>query len=343
VKPTTCDRHTDERGQILVIVAGGILALLVFLGLVIDGGNAFLNRRDAQNTADIAALDATRLIGDGYVSSTTPGANTRTRQDIWNEIQKSAEVSNGCVADGATPCTWQAWFVGGSASGPIDQAEVTDTAAALPANTLGVRVAVNRRPGTFLARLADMPAWDINTEAIALAETPGVAPAGQLLPIAFKGQAGGYEPGQVYDITDGKDDPGGFGYISWTGSNDPNALSTSICTPDNPELYLPVLIAQDPGKSNSTDVRACLDKWIGSKQTVLIPIYDTIVDKGGNNAKYKIVGVAAFVLTARDQPAVDNIRGYFVEIYPYTNPVPGGVGSGVPQPGDSSYFLGLVK
>ncbi len=40
---------------------------------------------------------------------------------------------------------------------------------------------------------------------------------------------------------------------------------------------------------------------------------------------------------------MDNIRGYFVEIYPYTNPVPGGADSGVPQPGDSSYFLGLVK
>ncbi len=50
------------------------------------------------------------------MSSTTPGANTHTRQDVWDEIEKSAEVSNGCVADGATPCTWQAWFVG--ASGP---------------------------------------------------------------------------------------------------------------------------------------------------------------------------------------------------------------------------------
>jgi Flp pilus assembly protein TadG len=342
MNPRTGPRHTDERGQILVIVAGGILALLVFLGLVIDGGNAFLNRRDAQNTADISALDATRLIGDGYASSTTPGVNTRSRQDVWNEIQKSAEVSNGCVSTGATPCTWQAWFVGGSASGPIDLAQVTNTASALPANTLGVRVAVNRRPGTFLARLANMPAWDINTEAIALAESPGVAPAGQLLPIAFKQQAAGYEPGQVYDLTDGKDIPGGFGWLSWTGSNSAGELETSICTPNNPAFYLPTTFPADPGKSNSSGVRACLDKWIASKQTVLIPIFD-LVTGNGNNATYRIVGIAAFVLTSRDQPAVDNIRGYFVQIYPYTNPVPGGAGSGVPQPGDSSYFLGLVK
>jgi hypothetical protein len=101
-------------------------------------------------------------------------------------------------------------------------------------------------------------------------------------------------------------------------------------------------VPADPGKSNSSGVRACLDKWIASKQTVLIPIYD-LVTGNQNNATYRIVGIAAFVLTSRDQPAVDNIRGYFVQFYPYTNPVPGGAGSGVPQPGDSSYFLGLVK
>jgi hypothetical protein len=341
MKPRTGHRHTDERGQILVIVAGGIMALLIFLGLVIDGGNAFLNRRDAQNTADIGALDATRLIGDGYVSSPTAGANVHSRLDVWNAIRDAA-TANGCLADGATPCTWQAWFVGGSATGPIDLAQVTESASALPANTLGVRVAVSRRPGTFLARLANVPFWDIGTEAVALAESPTVAPAGQLLPIAFKEQTEGYEKGQVYDLTDGKDIPGGFGWLSWTGSNSAGELATSLCTPNNPEFFLPATFPADPGKTNASDVRACLDKWIASKQTVLIPIYD-LVTGTGNNATYRVVGIAAFVLTARDQPAVDNIRGYFVEIYPYTNPVPGGAGSSVPQPGDSSYFFGLVK
>ncbi len=327
---------SDERGQILVIVAGGLLALLVFLGLVIDGGNAFLNRRDAQNTADIASLAGTRLIATFYTEPTQPN---RTRSAVYQEIDRSVTV-NGCTPSGSTPCTWEAWFVGPGAGGPVDLAAVSNVSSALPANTLGVRVAVNRRPGTFLARLANIQTWDVNTEATALAETPGRAPGGILLPIALKD--GAFDAGQVYDLTDGKDAPGGFGWLSWTGSNSAGALATSICTPNNPSFTLPTTFPADPGKSNKNDVRSCLDRWIASGQTVLVPIYGTI-SGNGNNATYTIVGIAALVLTSREQPAVDNIRGYFVGIYPYTNPVPGGLGSTPPQPGDTTFFLGLVR
>ena len=330
-----------EQGQVLVIVAGGMFALLVFLGLVIDGGNAFLNRREAQNTADIAALAGTRLIASGYTTSATVGVNNKTRGQIYQEIATSV-AANDCLPGGATPCTWEAWFVGPSGSGPIDLGSVTDVGSSLPANTLGVRVAVNRQPGTFLARLASIQTWDVNTEAIALAESPAVGPPGQLLPIAIAQDPVGYNPGQVYDLTDGKDLPGGFGYISWTGTNDPNALATSICTPDNPSFYLPTQFDSDPGSSNSTGVRACLNKWITSGQTVLIPIFSSTTGHG-NGGKYTIVGIAAFVITAVDQPAVKNIRGYFVEIYPYTDPVPGGANSGPPKPNDTSFFMGIVK
>ena len=84
-----------------------------------------------------------------------------------------------------------------------------------------------------------------------------------------------------------------------------------------------------------------IDDWIASGATVLIPVYD-IVTGNGNNAAYHITGVAAFVLTSRDQPAVDNIQGYFVEYYAYTD-VPGGLGSQPPSASDQTFFLGLVK
>ena len=45
-----------ERGQVLVLVVFGIVALVGITALVIDGGNAFLDRRKAQNAADSAAL-----------------------------------------------------------------------------------------------------------------------------------------------------------------------------------------------------------------------------------------------------------------------------------------------
>jgi hypothetical protein len=244
---------------------------------------------------------------------------------------------------------------------------------------LGVRVGVTRNPSAIVGRVLGFDTWAVSTEATAISAQPSSFPTGIMLPIALCGwgttgindcqQASNspanvvdFQPGQIYDITDGKDAPGGFGWLSWTGSNSAGALATSICTPNNipfsldspfdspgayggfigtnpatGETWFPV----DPGKSNSSSVRACLDGWIASGATVLIPVYD-LVTGNGNNAAYHITGVAAFVLTARDQPAVDNIQGYFVEYYPYTD-VGGGIGTQPPSAGDQTFFLGLVK
>lgn len=45
-----------ERGQVLVIFALALVALVAMVGLVLDGGSAFAQRRDQQNAADLAAL-----------------------------------------------------------------------------------------------------------------------------------------------------------------------------------------------------------------------------------------------------------------------------------------------
>ena len=47
-----------ERGQALIVVVLAIVGLAGMVGLVVDGGNAFLDRRNAQNAADSAALAA---------------------------------------------------------------------------------------------------------------------------------------------------------------------------------------------------------------------------------------------------------------------------------------------
>lgn len=58
-------KHSKERGQALIVVVLAIVGLAGMVGLVVDGGNAFLDRRNAQNAADSAALAAalTRVRG----------------------------------------------------------------------------------------------------------------------------------------------------------------------------------------------------------------------------------------------------------------------------------------
>jgi uncharacterized membrane protein len=55
-------RSDVERGQVLVIVAGGLLALMAIAAVALEGGTLVLNRRDAQNSADLASLAGARMV-----------------------------------------------------------------------------------------------------------------------------------------------------------------------------------------------------------------------------------------------------------------------------------------
>jgi Flp pilus assembly protein TadG len=65
-------RTIPESGQALIIIVLAIVALAGMAGLVVDGGNVFLDRRNAQNAADSAALAAalTRSRGGQNVKAT---------------------------------------------------------------------------------------------------------------------------------------------------------------------------------------------------------------------------------------------------------------------------------
>jgi hypothetical protein len=55
-------RRSDKRGQVLVLFAGGLVALLVIAALAFDAGMMLVERRDEQNAADAAALAGARHI-----------------------------------------------------------------------------------------------------------------------------------------------------------------------------------------------------------------------------------------------------------------------------------------
>jgi len=50
-EPRSCAARA-ERGQTLVVVAVMIVVLIAFLGLVIDGGKVYAQRRQLQNATD---------------------------------------------------------------------------------------------------------------------------------------------------------------------------------------------------------------------------------------------------------------------------------------------------
>ena len=54
---------SSERGQVLVLFALSLSALVLAAAVVVDGGYAFAQRRETQNAADFAAMAGTRIVG----------------------------------------------------------------------------------------------------------------------------------------------------------------------------------------------------------------------------------------------------------------------------------------
>lgn len=318
------------RGQIVVIVAGGLVVLLLAVGLVIDTGLGFVARRDAQNVADLASLAGTKVIADHYVDGGRSGAQ------VWAAIDANAD-DNGCD----DVCTWTAEYVAAPATDGGDEPSLGPVAdgGTIPLTAQGVRVTVDEPIETQFMRIVGMATVDVDAAAVSLTASPPTIGPGVLLPIAMAPPED-MVTGEVYNITDGMDGPGNFGWLSWTGANAANILSASVCNPDNPEITVPTYVPGNPGKKNRADLRACLDTYIEEERTVLIPIWDGTHPGNGNNAQYRIVGFAAMVLTYRSQPAVDNIQGMFLNYYPLVT-VPAGYNP--PSSQDVTYFLGLVR
>jgi hypothetical protein len=323
-------RAQDPRGQILVIVAGGLVVLLLAVGLVIDTGLSFVVRRDAQNVADLASLAGTKVVADHYVDG------GRTGSEVYDAVDANA-AANGC----ADPCEWTAEYVAAPAAAGGQEAVVGTVidGGTIPASAQGVKVTVDRPSPTQFMRIIGIDQVAVSTQAVALTASPPTIGPGVLLPIAMSPHVN-MEPGDIYNLTDGMDGPGNFGWLSWTGANAANILSESVCNPDNPEITVPTYIPGNPGKKNRQDLRDCLTEYIDNGTTVLIPIWDGTHPGNGNNAQYRIIGFAAFKLTYRSQPAVDNIQGAFVEYFPLPT-VPAGFHP--PSPASATYFLGLIR
>jgi len=71
---------TTERGQVLILIVFGLLGLIGMTGLAVDGGNAYSDRRHAQNAADTAAL---------------AGARALVREEVWKDASMAIAQENG--------------------------------------------------------------------------------------------------------------------------------------------------------------------------------------------------------------------------------------------------------
>lgn len=180
---------SSERGQVLVLTALSMTALLGMAGFVFDSGQMTVERRRMQNAADAAALAGVQVLPG------SPGlATTAARQWASNNSTTAAEVTS------------------------------VDVLATSSAND-SIRVRVARNVPYSLMRVLGLRSGDVRAEATArvgsVASGSGVMPFG-LLDLNGPGTPGfGYTFGQEVTLKEAPSNffgPGNYGFLTLDSS-----------------------------------------------------------------------------------------------------------------------------
>jgi Flp pilus assembly protein TadG len=270
------DARRRSGGQVLVIFALALTAIVAMTGLVIDGGSTFVQRRDQQNVADAAAMAA----GYSYsMGQGTGGASTAAR---------SAASSNGY-------------------SGAANGATVTITNAAGSPGWY-FTATVTRPHNNAFSGLLGMPSWMVTTTATVITGRPNAAIGA--MPIIFNEKAFHADGGQA-EVTFHEPDPGSQDVpvdadkFNWTMyCNNCNADSNTVRDMiDNNGLIQEADVTWKLSPLNAGSHATLYDALAGHLgEDFPVPI----VDDNGD-----MVGWATFHLTGSVGGSTKTISGYF--------------------------------
>ena len=103
--PVSTRARSSERGQAIVLIAVALIGILAIVGLAVDGGRAFADRRQAQNAADSAALAAAlaKIRGDSASTAAyeTAAQNGYLRDSDNSEVRVNIPPVSGPYAGNA--------------------------------------------------------------------------------------------------------------------------------------------------------------------------------------------------------------------------------------------------
>lgn len=157
-----------ERGQILVLFALGLVVIIGMVGLVLDGGDTFAQRRKEQNAADLAALAGANayLNTNGTVAARTSAAQSAAaaaagRNGYTNGV-------NGAVVPTATVTLGQ---TGAWVTINVTAPHANTFARVLGANSWNVSVTATAETGSVSAAVGAAP-WTMNINAFNSDGTP---------------------------------------------------------------------------------------------------------------------------------------------------------------------------
>jgi Flp pilus assembly protein TadG len=145
--PRVGTRRRRQGGQALVFLAISLVAFIGTIGLVIDGGFAYVHRRQMQNAADAGSHDGTAILAAHY--STVCAYEAAARQAAVNAALANGAVQARSVTVGLTD-------VNGAPTATCDSAR-----------TMGVSVNVSQPYSTYFAGVLGITQISAGADAIA--------------------------------------------------------------------------------------------------------------------------------------------------------------------------------
>lgn len=173
------DRSRGEAGQIIVIAALAMMALIAGVSLILEGGNAYAHQRVVQNAADSVAnagatVLAQRLGGgtqaDGDVLAAMDSIATANHLDTYKayytDVKGKLLNTAGAIAANEAAA---------AQVGPADGSTI-------PPGAQGVKVGGSQIFGTTFARAIGITQFKASADAIAIT---GALTGGKVLPVVF--------------------------------------------------------------------------------------------------------------------------------------------------------------
>ncbi len=165
-----------ERGQALVLIVFAIVGLIGITGLAIDGGNAYSDRRHAQNAADTAAL-ATALskVRTGWPSGASAGYQVAGANGYDNNGTSNIVHVYRCD-DANSSCTLPNPLPSGDTTQNYVQVTIQSTIPTYFARILGIPTMSNYVQSVARAKESQPVAWYNGNALVSL--MPGCKPNG---------------------------------------------------------------------------------------------------------------------------------------------------------------------
>jgi Flp pilus assembly protein TadG len=269
----------DDRGATIVIIALAMVALIGLVGLAVDTGAIFAERRELSRGADAAALAVAEDCATGVACTTAEATVTADGYADANADDGAAAIQSLTIDLGA-----QTVHV---TTKTIDPADGTDRFKLFFMRVLGIDSTTVTADATAI--------WGYPSLAAAFpliiseCEWPGVAASTEANQITILFHSGGQNDPDDCAAQAGQDEdgdgrlPGGFGWLETDG----NCIG---------ELQDGDRVAEDPGASASTGCSAQELYDLMFEKTVPVPYFDDVMGLG-NNGSYHVKGVGAFHVT----------------------------------------------